>query len=37
MTPLSPSTRIGFVQPNSLMLAAILATCAALCVRAFRA
>jgi hypothetical protein len=37
MTPLSPSTRIGFVQPNSRIEAAISATWASECVRAFRA
>ena len=37
MTPLFPSTRIGFVNPNSRMLAAICAICLAVCVLAFLA
>ena len=36
MIPSAPA-RIGFVQPNSAMDAAIWATCSSLCVRAFRA
>ena len=37
ISPLSPSMRIGFVQPNSLMLAAICAIWASECVREFEA
>jgi hypothetical protein len=37
MIPLSPSTRIGLVKPNSRMDAAISATCSSLWVRAFLA
>jgi len=37
MTPWSPSTRIGLVQPNSAMLAAMRETCSSLCVRGLRA
>jgi len=32
-----PPTKIGFVQPNSVMLAATCATCSSECVRALRA
>jgi hypothetical protein len=35
MMPFSPSTRTGFVQPNSRIDAAICATCASEWVRAF--
>src|SRR5215204_4096035 len=37
MIPPASSTKTGFVQPHSRMLAAICATCASLCVRALRA
>ena len=37
ITPSSPSTRIGLVQPNARIEAAISATCASECVRAFLA
>ena len=36
ITPSAP-TRIGFVHPNSTMLAATCATCSSECVRALRA
>lgn len=35
--PFSPSSRIGLVNPNSLMLAAICATCSFECARGFLA
>jgi hypothetical protein len=35
--PFTPSTRIGFAQPNARMLAAICATCLSERVRALRA
>ena len=37
MMPSAPSSRIGFVNPNSLMLAAICAICSSECVRGFLA
>jgi hypothetical protein len=36
MIPALPSTRIGFVHPNSSRLAAILVICSGLWVRGFR-
>ena len=36
MIPSSSATKMGLLKPNSVMLAAIFATCSWLCVRALR-